>query len=64
MNSYSSQFKMDVSISIMIILLKSDKGFSLGKENMSWIFIYIQNPMKMDLEQYKVFQILFYSSEY
>ena len=52
MNSYSSEFKshMDDFIYIMILLLKSDKGFGSGKKNISWIFV--QNPMQIDLVQY------------
>ena len=42
---------MDDSIYIMILLLKSDKGFGSGKKkNISWIFV--QNPMQIDLVQY------------
>ena len=38
-NSYSSQFKSDMEdfTLIIVILLKSDKGFGSAK-NMSWIF--------------------------
>ena len=57
-NSYSSEFKshMEDFILIIIILLKSEKSFGSGK-NMCWIFV--QNPMQMDLVQYKVLHMTF-----
>ena len=58
MNSYSNEFKshMEDFILIIIILLKSDKDFGSGK-SMTWIFI--KNPMQMDLVQNKVLHTKF-----
>ena len=45
-NSYYSDFKSHVED---FILLQSDKGLGAGKKNVGWIFV--QNPMQMDLVQ-------------
>ena len=57
-NSSSNELKshMDEFILIIIMLQQSDKGFGSGK-NMCWIFV--QNPMQMDLVQYKVLHMTF-----
>ena len=56
-NSPSNELNMeDYSILIIIMLLKSDKGFGSGKK-MCWIFV--QNPVQMDLVQYKVLHMTF-----
>jgi hypothetical protein len=58
-NSSSNDLKsqMEDFKLIKIMFLKSDEGFGSGK-NMCWIFV--QNPMQMDLVQYKVLHIAFY----
>ena len=59
-NTYSSfnelESHMEDFMLIIIMLLKSDEGFEQEK-NMRWIFL--QNPMQIDLVQYKVLHMTF-----
>ena len=57
-NSYSNELKshMDEFILIIIMLQQSYEGFGSGK-NMCWKIV--QNPIQMDLVQYKVLHITF-----
>ena len=59
-NTYSSfnelKSHMEDFMLIIIMLLKSDEGFEQEK-NMRWIFV--QNPMQIDLVQYKVLHMTF-----
>ena len=57
-NSSSNELKshMEDFILIIIMLQQSYKGFGSGK-NLCWIFV--QNPIQMNLVQYKVLHMTF-----